>query len=74
MAARLTKRQADRTLSAIKAGTIVNRFMDHIEGKCELSATQVRAGQALLNKVLPDQKAVEHQGDIDGKLEITWKS
>ena len=36
--------------------------MDCAEGKVDLSAQQVNAAKTLLNKVLPDLKAIEHSG------------
>ena len=51
----------------IKASLIIDKLNQHIKGKIELSATQVQSARILLNKALPDLKAVEHSGAIDGK-------
>lgn len=48
----------------IRASMLLNRLRDHVLGKCELSATQVRAAEVLLRKVLPDLAAVEHTGEV----------
>lgn len=73
MAARLTKRQADTVKDAIKAGVIVQRLQAHVEGRIELTNSQVRAGLGLLNKVLADQKAVDHtvSGSVEWRLKLT---
>lgn len=65
MAAR-TKRimHDDNTRKKIQASQIINRLQDHILGKNELSTTQVRAAQVLLNKILPDLSAVEMVADV----------
>lgn len=50
----------DERLSArIKSGKILKRLQDHVFGITELSQTQIRAAQILLNKVMPDIKAIE---------------
>ena len=54
---------------------VLNRLISHVEGKCDLSATQVTAGIALLRKVMPDISSValtdaDHTGPA--KFEITW--
>lgn len=47
----------------IKNSNILNALIEHVEGKREMSATQVSAGLGLLRKVLPDLQAVELSGD-----------
>lgn len=59
MAARVNKIQHDdQTRAKIQAAQIINRFMDCVNGKVELSPAQVSAGKTLLGKVLPDLSAV----------------
>lgn len=48
----------------IQNSNILNALVEHVEGKREMSATQVSAGIALLRKVLPDMTAIEHSGEI----------
>jgi hypothetical protein len=38
----------------IKNSNILNALVEHVEGKREMSSTQVTAGLGLLKKVLPD--------------------
>lgn len=45
-------------------------LLDHIEGKREMSPTQVTAGLGLLKKVLPDLQSVELSGDPDNPVEV----
>lgn len=47
----------------IQAGMILDRLEKHILGEVEMSATQVNAARVLLNKALPDLKAIEHSGE-----------
>lgn len=45
----------------IKNSNILNALIEHVEGKREMSATQVTAGLGLLKKALPDLQAVTHE-------------
>ncbi|MBM1556677.1 hypothetical protein JQV19_08455 [Sulfitobacter mediterraneus] len=56
-------RHNEDTRNKIKATQLINRLMNHINAdEPLLDASQVNAAKALLNKVLPDLKAVEHSG------------
>jgi hypothetical protein len=64
--AELTKLQAEygeetvtRLRKSIQGQVIIKRFMDHIRGEIELAPTQVQAGIALLQRVLPALQSVE---------------
>ena len=55
----------------IKNSNILNALVEHVEGRREMSSTQVSAGLGLLKKVMPDlsavESAVEHSGEIKVK-------
>jgi hypothetical protein len=51
----------------IQNSNILNALIEHVEGKREMSATQVSAGLGLLKKVLPDLAASADMND-DGDL------
>jgi hypothetical protein len=68
MAARLTTRQATKTRDAIQTGLLVNRLQDHAVGNIEMTTSQIRAAQILLNKTIPDLKAIEHSGDAENPV------
>ena len=55
----------------IQNSNILNALIEHVDGKREMSASQVTAGIALMRKVLPDLSAVEAtiSGQIDHKHE-----
>jgi hypothetical protein len=42
----------------IQNSNILNALIEHIEGRREMSSTQVSAGLGLLKKILPDMSAV----------------
>lgn len=52
----------------IQVAMIINRLQDHIEEKCEMTSTQIKAADILLKKRLPDMKAVEHSGEMTNNV------
>lgn len=72
MAARLLKRQDERTRLAIKTRQLVNRLQRHALGELNgkdghnspMTADQIRAAEILLKKVLPDTKVTEVAGSV----------
>lgn len=48
----------------IKVANILSVLQKHVEGKRDMSATQVTAGLGLLRKVLPDLQVVESTGEL----------
>src|SRR3990167_11121464 len=54
MAANKRTYKTDKTREKIRASMLVNRLQDHVEGKAEMSSTQVKAASVLLAKTLPD--------------------
>lgn len=61
----------DKVRARIRVGMIVTRLQNHVEGKIELTQTQVSAGLGLLKKVLADQ--TEITGEIKHQHAITSK-
>lgn len=53
----------------LQKSNILNALLEHVEGRREMSSTQVTAGVALLKKFLPDLQAVQHSGDSSNPLE-----
>lgn len=52
-ASKTWRQQSELVREKIKISQIVNRLQEHAEGNCEMSATQVKAAQVLLDRVLP---------------------
>jgi hypothetical protein len=66
MAARVNKiRHDDETRKKIKTSQLLNRLQNHALGECEMTATQIRAAEVCLKKVLPDLAGIEHSGEIE---------
>lgn len=64
------KRHQDDVRAKIQASLIIKRFDDCFNGKLELTQTQVNCGKTLLDKALPDLKAIEHSGEVDHKVTL----
>ena len=69
------KRHQDDIRAKIQASHIINRLYAGFTGEVELTSDQINIGKALLNKVLPDLKAVEYSGDEESPigLHVTWQ-
>lgn len=64
MAARIKKiRHDEETRKRIQAAQLINRLQNHVDGKVELSTTQVRGIEILLRKILPDLSDVRMEVD-----------
>ena len=61
-------RMSDEHRVKIQNSNILNALIEHVEGKREMSSTQVTAGVALMKKVLPDLSNVEVRGDAENPL------
>lgn len=48
----------------IRASALINRLRNHVFGRVEMSATQLKAAEILLRKALPDLQSVAHEGEI----------
>jgi hypothetical protein len=64
------KRHQDDVRAKIQASLIINRFTDAFNGTIDLTQTQVNCGKTLLDKALPDLKAIEHSGEIEHKVTL----
>lgn len=65
MAARNRTWTPEKVRQRIQTTMLVKRLTDHVVGKVEMSATQLRAAEILLRKRLPDLSAVEHSGSVE---------
>lgn len=58
----------------IQNSNILNALIEHVDGKREMSGSQVAAAIALMKKVLPDLSAVDMSGDVNathsGKITV----
>ncbi len=59
--------------SKIKSSKILRHLIDHVEGKRDMSATQISAGLGLLKKVMPDLATKTIQGPDGGPIPVEVK-
>lgn len=52
-------KMTDEHRAKIQNSNILNALIEHVEGKREMSASQVSAGLGLLRKVMPDLSSAE---------------
>ncbi len=60
----VNRRTQDKIRSGIKVGEIVKALQDHCLGKRKMTNTQVRAGEILARKILPDMVAQTHTAGV----------
>lgn len=74
MAARKRKlRLNDDWKAKIQASNLCHRLTLHVEGKIEMSPTQVRAAEILLRKTVPDLGRTEVTGADGGPQRIIYE-
>jgi hypothetical protein len=70
MAARKTRFDPQYIRDKIQTQQLVRRLTEHVNGKVELSSTQVQAATVLLKKSLPDLSNVEVTGNGGGPVQV----
>jgi hypothetical protein len=67
-------RMTDDHRAKIANSNILNALIEHVEGRREMSSSQVTAGVALLKKVMPDLSHNEHTGEDGGAIKLVIKT
>ncbi|MCC0052151.1 MAG: hypothetical protein H6881_09765 [Rhodobiaceae bacterium] len=67
-------RMSDAHRVKIQNSNILNALIEHVEGKREMSQSQVTAGLGLLKKCLPDLSSVELTGEGGGPVQMLFKT
>jgi hypothetical protein len=65
MAAPLTKRQTDGHRDSIETAKLIKRVQNHVFNGDEMTTSQMRGAELLLNKTMANMKAIEHKVDAD---------
>lgn len=74
MAARTRKVElTDAWKAKIQVSVISGRLYDHMQGKCEMTPTQIKAADILLRKLVPDVARTEHTGEGGGPVQTENK-
>lgn len=66
-------RMSEEHRAKIQNSSILNALIEHIEGRREMSSTQVTAALGLIKKVLPDLQSVEVGSDPDKPMRMTFE-
>jgi flagellar motor protein MotB len=68
------KRHQEDVRGKIQATQIINRLYSAFQGEVELTAIQVNIAKTLLDKVLPDLKAIEQTTQLSADIEVyAWQ-
>ena len=63
MPARLNPRHSDMVRQKIQASVLIDRLTKHANGEIEMTSTQVRAAEVLLDRSVPKLSQIQHSGD-----------
>jgi hypothetical protein len=74
MAARLNTRHSDEVRAKIQASVIIDRMTQHFTGKIEMTATQLRAGEILLDRSVPKLAQIQHTGADGGPVQLVVRA
>jgi hypothetical protein len=56
---RLDPKHDERTRAKIQTSQIINQLTKHVKGEVDMTKTQIKAAEMLLNKTLPDAKPID---------------
>lgn len=68
MAARINRMHSEQVRAKIQAAVLVQRLHDHAMGTLEMSASQITAAQALLDRSVPKLSQIQHVGDPENPV------
>lgn len=66
MAARIDRRHSELVRQRIQTSIILERVHQHFIGELELTASQLKAAEMLLDRSVPKLAQVQHVGDEEG--------
>jgi len=64
---------SEQVRAKIQAAVLIQRLSDHVEGKLEMSATQIQAANSLLDRSVPKLSQIQHVGDSENPVAHTHK-
>jgi len=68
MAARLNPRHTEMVRQKIQAGVLIDRLHKHAEGKLEMTPSQLKASEILLDRSVPKLSHIQHSGDSENPI------
>ena len=70
MAKRLNPFHSEEVRRKIQASCIIDRLMKHVEGKVDMSSTQISAATALLDRSVAKLSQIQHLGDKENPITV----
>ena len=70
MAARLSRSHSETVRQKIQASNLINRLQKHIDGEIELTSTQLKAIEMLLDRSVAKLQTIQHVGDETQRIRI----
>lgn len=70
MPARLNPRHSDMVRQKIQASVLIDRLTKHAEGELEMTATQIRAAEILLDRSVAKLSQIQHTGDEANPIRV----
>lgn len=76
MAARIHRIHSEQVREKIRAGVLIDRLHKHAEGSLEMTASQIRAAEVLLDRSVPKLSQIQHSGDPKAPIHsvVTWQT
>lgn len=68
MAARINKMHSEQVRLKIQASVLIQRLQDHCLGKLEMTPSQIRSAEVLLDRSVPKLSQIQHTGDAENPL------
>lgn len=69
MAARLNPHHSDMVRQKIQASVLIDRLAKHAAGDLDMTASQIRAAEILLDRSVPKLSQIQHSGDGDNPIQ-----
>lgn len=73
MAARINRKHSEDIRKKIQASVIIDRFHKHFMGKLDMTPTQIKTGEALLDRSVPKLAQIQHTGADGEPLSIIFQ-
>jgi hypothetical protein len=72
MAARLNKHHSDAVRAKIQSGVIIDRLHKHQMGVLELTSSQIKAAEILLDRSVAKLQQIQHSGEDGGPIKVQF--
>lgn len=71
MAARLNPRHTEQVRQKIQASVIIERLHRHFNGELELTSSQLKSAEMLLDRSVPKLSQIQHTGEDGGAIQFS---